>query len=225
MRSVARQEGSEEVTETIAEPYSFTGPYAGCFESSESAMDLRHIFMMHGVLTSRIFDSALEIGCFNGASSTAFVEATNSGHVSLATFCDVSLTESLIDVVQSAQFPQRVRVTRQPSWQVLDTNETFDFILVDAAHDIDSVSLELKHLVRRRPLCVMAHDTSATDHGYSKCEGAKMLKNHFLRDEGYHCVEDRSVRQGERTERGLFLATTDTSLYKAAFDVFQSYSR
>lgn len=211
--------------EQFAAPYEFTGPYAGCYETPEVAMDKRHVFMLHGVLTSRIFDSALEIGCFNGASSTALVEATNSGHVSLATFCDVSITDSLIDVARSAQFPDRVRVTRQPSWQVLDTNETFDFILVDAAHDIDSVSLELKHLARRRPLCVMAHDTSAADHGYSKCEGAKMLKDHYLRDEGYHCVEDRARRNGERTERGLFLATRDPSLYKAAFDVFQTFGR
>jgi hypothetical protein len=211
-----------------AAPYAFTGPYAGCNELPEVAMDHRHIFIMHEVLKAWPFESALEIGSFNGASSTAFVEAINSGvglgERGIATFCDVSISDSLIDVVRNCNDPARVRVTPQPSWAVLDSELPFDFVLVDAAHDMDSVTLEVRRLLARRPVCVMAHDTSATDAGYSRCEGAAMLKRTFMGLRGYRSIEDNRKRDGERTDRGLFLATTDMELYRRAANVFAEYA-
>jgi hypothetical protein len=211
----------------LAAPYDFVGAYAGCNELPEVAMDRRHIFIMHEVLKTWPFESALEIGSFNGASSTAFVEAINSGEglgqSGIATFCDVSVSASLMDVAGNCRDLSRVRVTPQPSWAVLDSALPFDFVLVDAAHDIDSVSIEVRKLLARRPLCVMAHDTSATDAGYSRCEGAAMLKRTFMGLRGYRSIEDNVKREGERTERGLFLATTDMELYRRTANVFERY--
>jgi hypothetical protein len=212
---------------TQRDPYEFTGSYASCYDFADAAMDKRHVFMLHGVLCAWPFASALEIGCFNGASSTAFVEALNKGEglgaEGVATFCDVSVSESLMDVAMHCRHAHRVRITPQPSWQVLDSNEFFDFILVDAAHDLDSVTLELKRLMRRRPLCVMAHDTSATAAGFSKCEGAEFLKHEFQKQSDYRCIEDNARRDGERTERGLFLATSSDALYRKACAVFEEW--
>jgi hypothetical protein len=209
---------------TSADPYRFHMAYARCYAVPETATDKRHVFMVHGVLRSHPFQQALEIGCFNGATSTAFVEAINGGSPFRATFCDVCPTHSLAAVINNCRKPDQCRVTTQPSWMVLDTNEPFDFIMVDAAHDLDSVSLELKHLMRRRPLCVMAHDTSATENGFSKCEGAELLKRTFQNDPGYHYIEDNARRDGELTERGMFLATTDYGLWRAAQGVFAQYA-
>lgn len=205
-------------------PWQWNMAYCRCYAVPEVAMDKRHVYMLYEVLRSHPFEQALEIGCFNGASSAAFVEAINDGAPFRATLCDVSPTHSLADVVNNCRVPGRVRVTTQPSWMALDTNEPFDFVLVDAAHDIDSVSLEIKHLLRRRPLCVMAHDTSASDHGYSKCEGAKLLKDTFSRQGDYQVLEDKQKRPGERTERGLFLATTDPTLYARAHLAFAKWA-
>jgi hypothetical protein len=198
---------------TLTQPYNFTGPYAGCYAHAPTATDKRHVYMIHDVLMGWPFRRALEIGSFFGASSTAFIEAINAGHGMDATFCDVSISDSLYDVLNHCTAPDRVHMTPQPSWQVLDSNEDWDFIFVDASHDIDTVTLELKRLMRRRPLCVMAHDTSATAAGFSKCEGAELLKRTFQTDPGYLCIEDDAHRPGEATHRGLFLATTSPELY------------
>ena len=76
---------------------------------------------------------------------------------------------------------------------------------------------------RRRPLCVMAHDTNATRAGYAKCEGAELLAHTFSEDVDYFCIDDCAKRPGERTDRGLFLATTDERLYEAATAVFDKW--
>ncbi len=208
-------------------PYDFSMAYARCFAIPSVAMDRRHIFVLHDILAAWPFASALEIGSFNGASATAFVEAINGGtgigERGGAMFCDVQVTHSLISVVNNCRFPDRVRVTPTPSCRVLDSAETFDFVLVDGAHDLASVKPEVERLLRRRPLCVMAHDTNATDAGYEKAEGAAMLRETFRGTLGYHCIEDCEKREGEETHRGLFFATNDPALYAIARGVFDKW--
>jgi hypothetical protein len=63
----------------------------------------------------------------------------------------VSVSDSLLDVVRNCRDPARVRVTPQPSWAVLDSELDFDFVFVDAAHDLDTVTLEVRRLMHRRP--------------------------------------------------------------------------
>ena len=217
--------------ERTKEPYAFDGPYSACFAHPLTAADKRHIFIINDILKCWPFKSALEIGSFYGATATAFVEAINSGQglgeSGIATFCDVAVSDSLMDVVQNCKDMDRVRITPQPSWAVLDSREDFDFIFVDGAHDMDSVTIEVTKLLRRRPLCVMAHDTNATDAGYSKCEGAKMLREQFAHPfvtmHGYRSIEDREHRKGERTDRGLFLSTSNNELFQLAQTIFQKW--
>lgn len=202
-------------------PYTFDNPaYARCYADPFTATDKRHVYMIHDVLMAWPFRETLEIGSFQGASSTAFIEAINKGHELNATFCDIQPSGSLLDVLHSCQKPNRTRLTMQFSWTVLASDLPFDFIFVDTAHDADTVSLELKHLLRRKPLCVMAHDTNATAAGHPKCEGAANLAKAFRETRGYYCIEDTLYRHGEQTERGLFLATRDLPLYYGALLVF-----
>jgi hypothetical protein len=205
-------------------PYRFEGAYAQCLVNDQGAgMDVRHIYMLHDILRLG-WENPLEIGCFNGASSTAFIEALNGGRIPQALFCDVCLRDSLVSVLKNAKYPEKVRYTRQPSWQLLDVAETFDLIFLDAAHDLDTVSLELKKLLRRRPKCLLAHDTSATENGFSHCEGAQLLRDTFQNTEGYYCIEDNDKREGELTHRGLFLATTCGEVFWRAADAFKEWA-
>jgi hypothetical protein len=202
-------------------PYTFTGDYANAYINRDMAMDERHVYTVHGILSAWPFQNALELGSFCGASSTAFVEAVNVGSVKRATFCDLDLYDPLCDVIRSCRYPNRVRMTREPSWNVLEADEDFDFVLVDANHDLESVTEELCRLTPRRPLCVMAHDTNASAAGYEKSEGAYLLKRTFESMPGYQCIEDCRVREGEKTHRGLFLATTDPELFRLAVEVYR----
>ncbi len=201
-------------------PYVFTNDYSGCLENPRVAMDVRHIYMTYGILSGWHFNHALEIGSFNGASATSFVEAIGDGRLGRATFCDVEITDSLRLVAKHGPHPGLVSLDSRPSWVVLDGPEVYDFILVDGCHDVTSVSRELHHLLRRKPVCVMAHDTNATAAGYPLAEGARMLKQAFEALPEYRCVEDCATRPGEETQRGLFLATTDPQLHKVALEVF-----
>lgn len=202
-------------------PYAFAGPYAGCYEDVDMAMDPRHVFMLHGILSAWPFNHALELGCWKGASSTAFVQAMNAGTLQTATFCDTMLQDSMNSVLKNCNRP--VRFEERNSWDVLSEPTPYDFIFVDANHDVGSVTQELRWLNERKPLCVMGHDTNATAAGYGYAEGAKLLKDTFQSKPEYLCIEDALHRHGEQTHRGLFLATTDEDLYRIAQEVFKNY--
>jgi hypothetical protein len=204
---------------SLAEPYAFDMAYARCFALPEVAMDKRHVYLLRDILDFG-FKSTLELGSFNGASSTAFIEAVNAGKVERATFCECTPTHSLRSVIGNCRHPERVRLTTKPSWDVLASQDDFDLILVDANHDLESVTRELKHLVRRRPLCLVAHDTNATACGFPSCEGALKLAREFDSMSGYACLEDCKLRDGELTHRGFFLATSDPKLFDHAMQAF-----
>ena len=189
-------------------------------------MDKRHIYTIFSILSAWPFASALELGSWLGASATAFVEAINGGAKMRATFCDVQVTQGLQNVVNNCKnfAGGGWTIANLPSWELLAREDQYDFILVDAYHDIDSVSREVAELIKRKPLCIMAHDTNATAAGYPKAEGAKFLADVFRAHPEYHGMEDCVYREGERTERGLFFATTEPALFKVAAEVFRFYA-
>lgn len=204
-------------------PYRFDGLYAGCFatEADRSmAMDKRHIWMMHDVLMAHPFRHALELGSWKGASTSAFFEAIRAGHGMRFDFCDTMLQPNLLKIWHEHSSTATPWWTY--SWKLLAVMQAdvYDFIFVDANHDLESVRLELAELVRIRPLCLMAHDTNATAAGYPAAEGAALLKETFAGMDGYLCIEDSSKRPGEQTERGLFLATRSPELFAIASDIF-----
>lgn len=213
---------------TNLEPYAFDGPYSQCLSDPRTAMDRRHIFIVHDILKAWPFKKALEIGSYNGASATAFIEAINAGlglgESGEAIFCDVAVTRSLVDVAANCKDRSRAMITPQPSWTVLASDLDFDFIFVDAAHDLESVTLEVSRLLKRRPLCVMAHDTNATAAGYPMAEGAEYLKKTFEALPGYYSIEDKQDRPGEETKRGLFFTTTDRGLFANATEIFRKWN-
>jgi hypothetical protein len=205
-------------------PYTFDGPYAHCLSDPRTAMDRRHIYMMHDILCAWPFTSTLEIGSYRGASATAFVEAINKGELMTATFCDVNITQSLCEVLWSCKDKSRVRTSSDPSWSVLDSDRKFDFVFVDGAHDLESVTLEVAGLLKRRPLCIMAHDTNAWASGYPHAEGAAMLAKLYRGKSDHYCLEDCAPRPGEETQRGLFFTTTSEELYRTAEDIFARWN-
>lgn len=209
--------------ESAHEPYSFEATaYKNCFDDPHQCMDRRHIFTLFDVLCAGEFRSALELGCYKGASTTAFVEALNLGAIKAATFCDVEPNYSSANVVMNTKRGE-VILTHDVSSRVLASNiSVYDFIFVDASHDLESVEAELAHILRRLPRCIMAHDTNATEMGLPKCEGAKHLRDVIRKHPLYRgkCIEDTTVRDGEATYRGLFFATSDQELYEKARDIF-----
>jgi predicted O-methyltransferase YrrM len=212
-----------------ATPYAFADAYAGCYAVPAMAMDRRHVYLIHDVLRQWPFRNTLELGSWMGASSTAFVEAINAGAGMVATFCDVSPTDSLWDVVGNCRHPERVRVTADKSWEVLESPEDFDLVLVDANHDLASVRAELDRLVVRKPICIIAHDTAATANGYPHAEGAAMLteelRTTWRNRWDYQAFTDDRKRDGEETHRGLTIATREPGLARIVRRAFDHWDR
>lgn len=207
----------------MREPYPLDGVYADCFLEPEMAIDRRHIYTIHEILSAWPFQRALEIGCWRGASSTAFIQAINRGATQRATLCDRLIQQQVRRVANTCHQKDKIVVVEMQSWDLLDTPVAFDFILVDGNHTIEAVTPELERLMKRKPACVMAHDTNATKAGYEQAEGAAMLAEAFRALPEYQTIEDCVDRPGEETKRGLFCATRGDALSVVARAAFRKY--
>ncbi|HUQ69982.1 MAG TPA: class I SAM-dependent methyltransferase [Planctomycetaceae bacterium] len=190
--------------------------YPRIWECPQASVDPRHIFWLFDLLNAARFRQALEIGCLNGASSTAFVEAINRGTLGYATFCDIDIRETLQDVLSQCRHPHQTATFTGRSADLLRQKTGFDFVFVDGDHRLETVREEVDLLLEQRPICVMAHDTSAQIIGLEGCGGLPYLKWRFQTAAPYLCLEDNAPRPGERTQRGMFLATTSTDVFEIA---------
>lgn len=206
-------------------PYEYTGPYARCYEDRQNCIDERHAYIIHELLLAGQFHNVLELGGYMGASSAAFLEAQQKAPSMKVTLCDMQVGTQLREMANHHLSPL-VYIKEMLSTEALADWLDYDLVFVDASHDLLSVSLELPHLIRWKPRCIVAHDTSATDHGYECAEGAALLRRALLLDPEYskYTYEDDRRREGEETHRGLFMATTDPKFYLRAVEIFQQWS-
>lgn len=204
--------------------YSFDD-YAHVWDRADWSMDKRHIYWMYDVLRSRKWGKTLEIGSLHGATATAFVEATNRGHIERSYFCDVEITIGLKKTLAHLREPERAEMLSCRGARALRDHGPFDFVFVDGDHSLRTITEETQILLRQHTLCVMAHDTSATTAGYPYCEGPQHLKQEFQTHADYFCLEDNATREGESTGRGLFFASRDPVLFSAAKPLLRRWSR
>lgn len=199
-----------------AAPYDLARYPEQIWDCPSGSIDRRHLFWMYDILASGLFRQALEIGCLNGVSSTAFLEAIRCQALPKATFCDLEFRPSWTAARDCCPFPDRIDQFEGRSVDLLRQENEFDFIFVDGDHRLETVREEVECLLRRRPLCVMAHDTNAQACGFANCDGPPLLKWRFQTTAGYLCLEDSIARPGEATQRGLFLATTSPAVLEVA---------
>lgn len=204
-------------------PYEFTGVYDVYEEGLyTNAADKRHIYLMHELLCLGQFDQCIEIGCYRGASSSAFLESLKSttGHVA---FVDNEITPQLTRMCAASPYQNRIRIFPAWSQEFLARDIDYDCIFVDGNHNLPSVAIELKYILPRRPRCIMGHDTNLAAVGFAECGGAHLLKQTLFLHPDYYCIEDTERREHEWTERGFFFATTDHELFQLAKDAFRKW--
>jgi hypothetical protein len=169
------------------------------------SMDLRHVRAIRWLVETYRPAAVLEIGSFEGYSSEALLVPGVAVHL-----CDTFVRDSVrrlaerpgVDVtIHECGSLEAIEKTRCP------------WVVVDGSHDLETVVPEVE-LLEGTPT-VIAHDTNATAAGYARCEGAMFLREHFGLDGRYRCFEDRAYRAGERTERGLFVATREDLDFEA----------
>lgn len=176
-------------------------------------MDRRHTeFIYHLLMTGR-FRRVLEIGCHNGSSTAALVQAVNDGANIDVHLCDPDDNTVLRRVIDSCRLPDRVTYHCACSLTVLP-RQPWDLVIVDGNHSLEHVSKELEILLRLEVPNIIGHDVSAKTVG--PWAGARRLGDVLRTHPDFRCLVDSVKRSGEWTERGFLFATRDETAMLAA---------
>jgi hypothetical protein len=173
-------------------------------------MDPRHAALLYEMLVAHQFRRVLEIGCFNGASTSALVQSINDGATAELHLCDLEFRPTLHEVVRRCVRPVYLHQCR--SVDVIGPD--FDLILVDGDHSVSNVSREVGALLACETPTIAAHDVTPGADPLGECDGSRFLGHVFRGHPAYHCLQDSLARPGEYTGRGLLVATRDRELYQ-----------
>lgn len=166
------------------------------------AIDSRHRDWIRAELLTGRYRRVLEIGSHMGYSTTAFLDALEAGKVDEVHLCEPNPTPELLRLIDGKR---GVTLHRERSIKLLANDCRWDLVFVDGDHSLRTVTKEAELLIAARVPAVFAHDTASSGR-YPRCEGPAILRAEFTAA-GYHCEEDAEFRLGERTDRGMMLAT------------------
>jgi hypothetical protein len=187
-------------------PGGFTPPEHLFPEPHQYDADLRHVRMIHDELCQGSYGRVLEIGCFRGYSTSAFLAALKAAHIGELHLCELAVTPELERVIAHyAVGGSRLHLHQCTSLELLQRDSNWDAVFVDGDHSVETCTAEAKLLIAGGVRTIMAHDSSADPAKYPACEGPAATKTMY-EDAGYILSEDTEDRPGERTDRGLMIA-------------------
>lgn len=180
-------------------------PYIPSWHETGMCMDLRHLAMLHEV-SMLGWSSVLEIGVWNGCSTAALIPAINNGMIKQYHACDIYFKDRFRKVLRRIK-NNHYRLHEISSVECLQAARGHDMVIVDGDHSLPTVSKELELILKMGSVkCVVAHDITATDSGYAKCEGAKHLYEELLRIGWLLATDTLDRPPHEQTRRGLLIA-------------------
>jgi hypothetical protein len=166
---------------------------------SDWSMDDRHCEWIKGTLVRLRPDLAVEVGSHLGVSTLAILEAG----VPDVRLIDIRFTNSVR--AMAADYPVTLYEERSetalPKMPALHNAA----VLLDGDHTLSAVQAEAKLLASNLPRVLIAHDVTAELVGL-QCEGCIWLW-HAMQCSGWYCYVDCLPRDGERTSRGVMIAT------------------
>lgn len=178
---------------------------AQLFDNPTFHIDVRHRDWLRSVLMSGRFRRVLEIGCYRGYSTHAFIDALAAGKVEEVHLCDPTIRR---EVRVLANRPG-VHLHECTSLDLLSADAAWDLVFVDGDHSPETCQREAELLIAAGVPAVFAHDTRATESPdaaeYTGCDGPQYLREALVAA-GYLVTEDAERRPGERTDRGMMFA-------------------
>jgi len=184
-----------------------------------TAIDVRHACMLYDFLVSMKFKKVLEVGCFRGASTTAFIEASKLCPEMEIHLCDTCIRPEVRKLIEGKT---GIVVHEEMSSRVLSKEKGFDFVFVDGNHTMSIVSEEVYVLLEQKVPCVAAHDTSAQACWGQEFDGSTFIKVAF-QAAPYYCIEDNAFRDGELTHRGMLFATREQATFEKIKEVYSKW--
>jgi hypothetical protein len=174
-------------------------------------IDDRHWGVLNKI-AMRCSRNVVEVGCYKGRSTSAFIDAINRGAGFHLHLVEPNPTEQLAQVIALCDVPGRVTLykTKSTSWRLPDV----DLWFIDGDHGWPAALDTLNALVSEARIIAM-HDTRSVRHGLKHCFGAELVADALIACEKRPFWEDAARRAGEWTHRGLFLSF-DSEATKAA---------
>lgn len=174
------------------------------------AMDILHIQMLHAAThipmthppEKRI---AVEVGSFQGASTSALIEAVNQGKFGELHIVEPRPTPELLSVIKKCHYPERVILHTRPMWEIDFTR--IDFIFIDGCHQSGAFADALLGLSYGAEVVCLHDSNSAMNH---HTWGASSVGRAFRRMPGRRHFEDKEVRPGYETHRGFLVSVADS---------------
>lgn len=206
--------------------YDIRGKYIWIPNDYSWGMDIRHILILHNILLLPFFSKVLEIGTHHGLSTTAFIEANIKRDDKFEIhLCDIKFEESAKNLCLNIQ---AANMHELRSSDYLQNSPKFDFALLDGSHIAEDVEDEFEYLCLNGIDTLMLHDVNTQFLIENKetpwFDGPMFLKHKLLASPDWLCLEDSLYRVGEKTERGLFFATTKKIIYDEAAKIFEYFN-
>lgn len=181
-------------------------------------IDDRHLRIVHD-LALQATGNVVEVGCFRGRSTAAFVEALNAGADFHLHLVDIKVTPELRRVVEMCWHPDRITIHETPSRDFrLDSASLW---LVDGDHTWPAV-LDVLNALSSGAQCILMHDTRAHEVGFKECEGAALAAAALRARRDRYWREDWTTRLGELTQRG-FLASCSVEWLRPVASAFSTH--
>lgn len=204
--------------------YSIKDKYPSTVNNDGWGMDETHVMILYNLLFSYPYKRVLEIGSHRGFSTTAFLEAIHNGCSFEVHLCDIDFKPSVYEICKGYH---QVHLHKMRSVDFLATAKTFDFVLLDGSHISEDVEDEFEYLSMNDVQTLLLHDTCTQllpqNQHTPWFDGPMLLKHKLLASPDWLCVEDALFREGEQTERGLFLATKVPYIYNQAIRIFENF--
>lgn len=181
---------------------------------SDWSMDARHARLVKAVLRRLAPPIAVEVGSHLGVSTLAILE---SG-VPDVRIIDVAITPSVRQMADDygASLYEEPSETALPKMPPLSEA----VVVLDGDHSLPAVRREAEILKGNTPRCWILHDVTGQLMSLG-CEGCMWLW-HVLQSSGWYCLVDCMSRSpGERTGRGLMIATATVSDHQAVVDAYR----
>ena len=184
-------------------PYKFTEYFDE--KGSGWHADKRHINILHNLSMASPLNSLLcEIGCCNGASTSAFIEAMKRRKDLRLLLFDIKITKELLRLVNESGVADRVEIREHPVYDSL--TDTAQLVFIDGNHGWPALADLAVCLVLECGVIVL-HDTNGYSPAMRKHQHGSILAAKVLKQSSKRIFwEDCQKREGERTHRGFLVS-------------------
>lgn len=177
-------------------------------------MDDCHVEAIYHLCMKIGFRRMMEIGCWDGFSTSALVQAKIDAACGRLICVDVEARPTLFQVLRKSR--DNWSFERRTGAEVLALEPAGDLLVIDSDHDLVPSQQELTAALKAWWTTIIAHDVGATQ---THSPGPQWILAELTRRDWFVAV-DEAARDGLATHRGLMIASQQKGVYDAAVEIF-----